>query len=439
MFGDYWFADISNRKFTVKNGFLEMTGGLVVGYNGELVVENVDAVSREAIMEDTNLKDASGNSVTGYGVKSIYVRPLIKLAPLVKGTGGTLKAIIKDSTLTQIGWDQAIVLFASNAARTGGAYECDIQNSTLINESAINTAPHNNALVGIYDYSGDTNTVRVDGTSRLINRQSAYTEGRIASCIYTYAKAATNVYLAEGASLEIWLKEKFGKSLIDVIMVISMILGVALGVGLFFFLPLWLSSFVSKGTGGESKWYATLIEGGIKIGIFILYIWLVSFMKDIKRVFEYHGAEHKTIFCYEAGEELTPENVKKFKRFHPRCGTSFIFVILLLSILVSSVVYSLPFIKSSIYLKFASKLLTLPLTVGIGYEFIRFAGKHDNVITRLLSAPGLWMQKLTTKEPDETQIEVAIASLKCALPEEFPEAREIYNPEEYKKAEVTKE
>lgn len=243
----------------------------------------------------------------------------------------------------------------------------------------------------------------------------------------------------EETKFEIWLKEKFGKSLIDVIMVISMILGVALGVGLFFFLPLWLSSFVSKGTGGESKWYATLIEGGIKIGIFILYIWLVSFMKDIKRVFEYHGAEHKTIFCYEAGEELTPENVKKFKRFHPRCGTSFIFVILLLSILVSSVVYSLPFIKSSIYLKFASKLLTLPLTVGIGYEFIRFAGKHDNVITRLLSAPGLWMQKLTTKEPDETQIEVAIASLKCALPEEFPEAREIYNPEEYKKAEVTKE
>ncbi|MBE6718862.1 MAG: DUF1385 domain-containing protein [Ruminococcaceae bacterium] len=242
----------------------------------------------------------------------------------------------------------------------------------------------------------------------------------------------------EETKFEIWLKEKFGKSLLDVVMVISMILGIALGVGLFFFLPLWLSSFVSKGTGGDTKWYATLIEGGIKIGIFVLYIWLVSFMKEIKRVFEYHGAEHKTIFCYEAGEELTPENVKKFKRFHPRCGTSFIFVILLLSILVSSVVYSLPFIKSNLFLKFASKILTLPLTVGIGYEFIRFAGKHDNKFTRLLSAPGLWMQRLTTKEPDETQIEVAIASLKCALPEEFPEARELYNPEEYKKTEDNK-
>ena len=154
-------------------------------------------------------------------------------------------------------------------------------------------------------------------------------------------------------------------------------------------------------------------------------------MKDIRRVFEYHGAEHKTIFCYEAGETLTPENVKKYKRFHPRCGTSFIFVILLLSILVSSIVYSFPIMKSNIILKFASKILTLPLTVGIGYEFIRFAGKHDNKFTRILSAPGLWMQRITTREPDESQIEVAIASLKCAIPDEFPEAVETFHPEKY--------
>lgn len=239
----------------------------------------------------------------------------------------------------------------------------------------------------------------------------------------------------EETKFEIWLKEKFGKSLLDVVMAIAMVLGIALGVGLFFFLPLFISSSVSSKGGGETKWYSTLIEGGIKIAIFVGYIWAVSLMKDIRRVFEYHGAEHKTIFCYEAGEELTPENVKKYTRFHPRCGTSFIFVILLLSILVSSVVYSLPVIKSHMALKFASKLLTLPLTVGIGYEFIRFAGRHDNVFTRILSAPGLWMQRLTTREPDETQIEVAIASLKCALPEEFPEAEETYHPEIYKKNE----
>ncbi|MBE6643531.1 MAG: DUF1385 domain-containing protein [Ruminococcaceae bacterium] len=237
----------------------------------------------------------------------------------------------------------------------------------------------------------------------------------------------------EETKFEIWLKKKFGKSLLDFVMVIAMILGIGLGVGLFFFLPLFVSSSLFDKAGHETKWYATLVEGGIKIAIFVGYIWLVSLMKDIRRVFEYHGAEHKTIFCYEAGEELTPENVKKYKRFHPRCGTSFIFVILLLSILVSSVVYSFDFMKSNIILKFASKILTLPLTIGIGYEFIRFAGRHDNVFTKIISAPGLWMQRLTTREPDETQIEVAIASLKCALPTDFPEAEEIYKPEIYKK------
>ncbi len=242
----------------------------------------------------------------------------------------------------------------------------------------------------------------------------------------------------EETKFEIWLKEKFGKSLLDVVMVIAMILGIGLGVGLFFFLPLFISSSLFDKSGEETKWYATLVEGGIKIGIFVLYIWLVSLMKDIKRVFEYHGAEHKTIFCYEAGEDLTPENVKKYKRFHPRCGTSFIFVILLLSILVSSVVYSIPIMKSNVILKFASKLLTLPLTIGIGYEFIKFAGKHDNAFTKIISAPGLWMQHLTTREPDDTQIEVAIVSLKCALPEEFPEAEALYKPEVYKKNETEK-
>lgn len=235
----------------------------------------------------------------------------------------------------------------------------------------------------------------------------------------------------EETKFEKWLQKHFGKSILDFVMAIAMVLGVALGIGIFFFLPLFISSTLFDKSGETTKWYATLVEGGIKIGIFILYIWLVSFMKDIKRVFEYHGAEHKSIFCYESGEELTPENVKKYKRFHPRCGTSFIFVILILSIVVSSIVYSIPIMKSNIILKFASKILTLPLTVGIGYEFIRYAGKHDNIFTRMLSAPGLWMQRLTTKEPDEEQIAVAIAALKCALPDEFPEAQEIYSPENY--------
>ena len=238
----------------------------------------------------------------------------------------------------------------------------------------------------------------------------------------------------EETKFEKWLREKFGKSILDIVMVFAMILGLALGIGLFFFLPLWISTSVA---GEETKWYSTIIEGGIKIGIFVLYVYLVSLMKDIRRVFEYHGAEHKTIFCYEAGEELTPENVKKYSRFHPRCGTSFIFVMLLLSILVYAGVYSIPFMKENLFLKFASKIIILPLIVGIGYEFIRFAGRHDNAFTRALSAPGLWMQRITTREPDLEQIEVAITSLKCAIPEEFPEAESLLTVTEDTKETVT--
>ena len=133
-------------------------------------------------------------------------------------------------------------------------------------------------------------------------------------------------------------------------------------------------------------------------------------------LFEYHGAEHKSIFCYEAGEELTVENVKKHKRFHPRCGTSFMFVMILLGIVIGLFIpFENPFLRTG------CKLLLLPLTCGIGFEFLMIAGKHDNWLTRFFSAPGIWMQRLTTREPDASQIEVAIRSLKLAMPDVFPE------------------
>ena len=150
--------------------------------------------------------------------------------------------------------------------------------------------------------------------------------------------------------------------------------------------------------------------------IFVAYIWIVSKIPDIKRVFMYHGAEHKSIFCYEQGLELTVENVRKQKRFHPRCGTSFIFVILIISILISSVlVVVFPGIDEVRAVWMAIKLLIVPLTVGIGYEFIRYAGKHDNALVKILSAPGLWMQRLTTQEPADDIIEVGIESIKAVL------------------------
>ena len=216
--------------------------------------------------------------------------------------------------------------------------------------------------------------------------------------------------------LDKWINDHFGEKLMSVVMVVSSVLGVALALGLFIFLPSLITKWIEQLAGTSLGLFKNLIEGLIKIVIFIAYILLVSLMKDIRRTFEYHGAEHKSIFCYESGEELTVENVKKQKRFHPRCGTSFIFVILIISILINS----LPFVTwDNMFLRVVTKLLLLPFIVGIGFEFIMFAGKHDNLFTRICSAPGLWMQRITTKEPDDSQIEVAITSLKAALPDVF--------------------
>jgi hypothetical protein len=222
----------------------------------------------------------------------------------------------------------------------------------------------------------------------------------------------------EESKFEKWLRTKFGKSIMDIVMVISTVLGLALGVCIFFFLPIFLTKGVDHIVGGKLGWFKNLVEGIIKVVIFIAYLWGVSFMSEIKRTFEYHGAEHKSIFCYESGEELTPENAKKFKRFHPRCGTSFMFVMIAISIII----YSLPFVTwDSVIIRFLTKLAMLPIVVGAGYEFLMYAGKHDNRLVRALSAPGLWMQRITTREPDLDQLAVAIEALKSSMPEEFPE------------------
>lgn len=234
------------------------------------------------------------------------------------------------------------------------------------------------------------------------------------------------------SKFEKWLDKKFGDKLMNVVMTIGMVLGIILSVGLFMILPnvatMGLNKLVTSGGGTLPSFVQNLISGVIRIVIFMVYLLLVSLMKDIRRTFEYHGAEHKSVACYEAGLELTPENAATCTRFHPRCGTSFIFVILIISILVTS------FINWNTWPQWAiigTKLLMLPVIVGIGFEFLMFAGKHPNPVTRVLSAPGLWMQRITTKEPDASQLEVAITALKNAMPEEFPEVlAEEKEPEE---------
>lgn len=239
----------------------------------------------------------------------------------------------------------------------------------------------------------------------------------------------------EPSKFEKWIERKFGKKILDVIMVIAMVLGMVLGVGMFVLLPSAAVKGIDYLAGGVLSAYNlfALCEGVIRIAIFVLYIYLVSLMSYIRRTFEFHGAEHKSIACYEAGEELTPENAKKHTRFHPRCGTSFMFVIMILSIFIFTAARMLfAALADNLMLYWASKLLLVPLVVGIGFEFIMFAGKHDNIFVRILSAPGLWMQRITTREPDLEQLGVAIAAIKAAMPDEFP-------PEETEEADQTAE
>lgn len=192
---------------------------------------------------------------------------------------------------------------------------------------------------------------------------------------------------------------------------IAVLLSLAFSVGLFILLPTLAVSLL----GGTVKTplLMNLVEGVVRIVIFIGYIGLISRMKDIARVFEYHGAEHKTIFCYESGEELTVENVRKHKRLHPRCGTSFLFIVMIVSILLFSL-----FRWPNLLVRVVTRILMLPVVAGISYEIIKWAGRSDSKLVCAVSAPGLWLQKITTKEPDDSQIQVAIEALKNVLVED---------------------
>jgi len=193
-------------------------------------------------------------------------------------------------------------------------------------------------------------------------------------------------------------------------MAITILVSLAFSIGLFILLPNFVSSLI---TPKENTLVYNTIEIILRMTIFLGYILAVSRMKDIRRVFEYHGAEHKTIFCYEHGEELTIENVKKHSRFHPRCGTSFLVFVMIVSFILFSIIGR----AENVFINLLYRLLLLPLVAGISYEIIKFAGKHsENKIVSVLIKPGLFLQKLTTKEPDEKQIEVAIESLKAVLP-----------------------
>lgn len=200
-----------------------------------------------------------------------------------------------------------------------------------------------------------------------------------------------------------------GETITPMEMTLSVVFALTIGIGVFFLLPVGMAHLLEKHLAGA--WLQNLIEGLFRIGLFLAYVWGISFMKDIQRVFQYHGAEHKVIHAYEAGEELSVEKSRGYSPLHPRCGTSFLLVVMVISILIFSLLG-----KTTIWIRLLSRVVLLPLVAGISYEFIKAAGKHPHIpVFNLLSQPGMWLQRLTTREPDDSQLETAIMALKKVI------------------------
>jgi uncharacterized protein YqhQ len=247
----------------------------------------------------------------------------------------------------------------------------------------------------------------------------------------TAEAVAEEATVKEAPKAEAKKKDKEGSGFTTGIMIIASVLGIALAIGLFIMLPTFIYGWIEKAVPFLPIENAVLnslcksfFEGLFKIAILVGYMALVTLMKEIRRTFQYHGAEHKTIFCYESGLELTVENVRLQRRFHPRCGTSFLVLMLLVGMFVSFFIDPL-FMLAGLYegagylaLRALVKLLLLPLIMGVGYELIKFAGRHDNIVTRIFSAPGLWLQRVTVLEPTDDMIECAIAAFKEVIPDD---------------------
>ena len=227
---------------------------------------------------------------------------------------------------------------------------------------------------------------------------------------------------AQPSRLEQWIEKHFGsEALMKWVIAIAVLAGLGFAIALFIILPTLTTSALLYFAPDAPMWLRNLLEGIIKLVIFFVYMILCSRLKEIHRTFQYHGAEHKTIFCYERGLDLTVENVRDMPRHHPRCGTSFLFVVIIIAVLASCVVFALPGVREvaeNPIIRILLHLAMLPIIVAVTYELNRFIGRHDNPITRVLAAPGLWMQNFTTFEPDESMLEVAIQALTLVLPEQ---------------------
>ncbi len=229
--------------------------------------------------------------------------------------------------------------------------------------------------------------------------------------MYSAEKAGLEDEDEEPSKLDLWLQKTFGDAIMKVVGTLGMVLGLALAIVLFFWLPTFLFNLVQPSLHIDDVWRA-VCEGVFRMGIFILYIALCARLPEMRRVFMYHGAEHKTIACYEAGDELTVENVRMHTRFHPRCGTSFMVLMMLIGVVVGMLIP-----QTGAFSRTIIKILCLPAIMAVGFELLKLCGKYDNLFTRIIAKPGIWMQRLTTKEPDDEQIEVAVCAFVAAAPE----------------------
>jgi len=241
----------------------------------------------------------------------------------------------------------------------------------------------------------------------------------VKALMYSAEVAGDETFLDEEPSkLDQWIEKHFsGEVATKIILGLAVVLGIGFSVGLFILLPTAVTGLIGLVWKTIPLWFRSVVEGILKVSIFMLYLSLVCRMKEMRRVFSYHGAEHKTIYCYENGLELTVENVRKQPRQHPRCGTSFLFVVIIFSIFFSIAIFT-PLEIENTLLRMLLHLLMLPIIVSITYEFNRYVGRHSNLLCRILRRPGMWMQNFTTFEPDDSMIEVAILALKEVIPEE---------------------
>lgn len=329
---------------------------------------------------------------------------------MITGYGAMMKSAEK-SGFTNIDEEDTIEkeLELKKETASGQADRAD----TAVDESAAETAE-----------TAEATAVAEEGAESVV--ESAETAAAAAETEESAAAEKPEAPEESSANTE---NEKFAEKkptskFVNVLMVVAAVLGVALGVVLFMYLPALLFDLTNRAAGGLLSPFKAVFEGVLKMIIFLCYIVAVSKMKDIHRVFQYHGAEHKTIFCYEKGLPLTVENVRVQSRFHPRCGTSFMVLMLVVGILLGVILtWCFPSLQQSSFrpVWVAIKILILPLICGIGYELLKFCGRHDNALTKVIAAPGLLMQHITTQEPEDDMIEVAIESLKAVIPE---------NPEE---------